>query len=148
MSEWRAYLLSRTHRAVAAMAFPPTTRHLRSGTALDYDTEDIIEAVVARLTGAGLVAAAAATPVQPKTEREVVEVDAPPGPTPAQQQLWLADLREQLLASPNFGTREREEVRGLLIIGEGAEPSPCARFGSGDGSVCSSLSPMKAGRRR
>ena len=108
------------------MASPPS-RRLRSTTAHEQDLDAIVDAVVARLTGAGLVAAAeaSAAPVQPKAEdEEIIVTDGATGPVPAQQQLWLADLREQLTASCNFGTREREEVRGLLIIGEGAGPPP------------------------
>ena len=45
-----------------------------------------------------------------------------PGPTAEQRRLWLRDLREQLPSSTHFGLREREEARGLLIIGEGAGP--------------------------
>ena len=107
------------------MASPTASRRLRSDVAREQELEEIITAVVTRLTGAGLVAAASAANVLPKQEEEeVVVVDASAGPTPLQQQLWLADLREQLGASSNFGTREKEEVRGLLIIGEGAGPPP------------------------
>lgn len=104
-----------------SMASP--TRRLRSGAALggrDEDLESIIEAVVARLTEAGLASAATAAAVK----EEVVVVDTPSGPTMGQRRLWLDDLREQMTASANFGTREKEEVRGLLIIGEGAGPPP------------------------
>lgn len=45
-------------------------------------------------------------------------------PSPSRRRLWLQELREQLPLSRHYGIREREEVRGLLIIGEGAGPPP------------------------
>ena len=71
------------------MASPPTSRLLRSRTAREQEVEDIIEAVVARLTGAGPVSAALAAPVQPKMEDEVVVVDTPAGSTPNRELLGV-----------------------------------------------------------
>ncbi|KAF0295436.1 hypothetical protein FJT64_006992 [Amphibalanus amphitrite] len=87
------------------------------------DVDRLVDAVVARLTAAG-VGAEAAAPVVKEEEPEVVE-DAPTSPSRAQRQLWLAELRRQLgVPAATFGTREQEEVRGLLIIGEGGGPPP------------------------
>ena len=106
------------------MASP--TRRLRSGAVRGEDggvyVDQLVEAVVARLTGAGLVVAAAATA---DVKEEVLEaLDDSLGPTPAQRKLWIAELRRQLETSVNYGIREKEEARGLLIIGEGAGPPP------------------------
>ena len=46
------------------------------------------------------------------------------GPPLGQQRLWLEDLRQQLHVSAHFGVWEREEVRGLLVIGETSGPPP------------------------
>ncbi|KAF0303910.1 hypothetical protein FJT64_024167 [Amphibalanus amphitrite] len=110
-------------------------RRLRSGAAMAesgagsepdaaaVDIDRLVDAVVARLTAAG-VGAEAAAPVVKEEEPEVVE-DAPTSPSRAQRQLWLAELRRQLdVPAATFGTREQEEVRGLLIIGEGGGPPP------------------------
>lgn len=83
----------------------------------------IVEAVVERLTSSGLLAAGAAATAEVKEEVQEVVSDAST-PTAAQQRLWMAELRRQLETSSSFGTREKEEVRSLLIIGEGAGPPP------------------------
>lgn len=100
------------------MASPPTTRRLRSASVVDERVEDLVEAVVARLTTAGLVAGPAA-PGGPPVATIKSECGCDVSPTADQQRLWIRELRRQLDESPNFGTREREEVRGLLVIGEG-----------------------------
>ena len=127
---------------------PPTTRS-RAASARPYDAdgdgagadmEPIVAAVVARLQQAGLLTPApveGAAAAAKSAVAETSEVPAPLmavkgeagvggqfGPTLAQQQLWLEELRSQLDKSPHFGVREREEARGLLIIGESAGPPP------------------------
>lgn len=101
-----------------------TTRS-RSAAAVDVeamaDVDALVEAVVARLGESALLApaaAAATVPVDIKAENGEGEL----GPTPAQQRLWIAELRRQMGASAHYGIREKEEARGLLIIGEGAGP--------------------------
>lgn len=106
-------------------------RRLRSGAVVGEPEEDVpppaadvdrlVEAVVARLAASGLVAGA--------LESSVKEEDAVPdvtedSPSPGQRKLWISELRRQLEMSANFGVREKEEVRGLLLIGEGAGPPP------------------------
>ena len=112
------------------------TRRLRSASVRECDRpggqvviEDVVDAVISRLTAAGLIgggdcgagggedgaAGGGGADCAVKTERpEDVE------PSPSQRRLWITELREQLTMSRYFGTREKEEVRGLLIIGEGA----------------------------
>ena len=103
------------------MASPPRTR-ARSSSAQEVDS--IIEAVVARLTDAGLLGAAAAPRSVPAEEEEkpVVTLDDQVGPARAQQRVWIEELRCQHVTSPRFGPREKE-VRALLIIADGGGPT-------------------------
>ena len=125
---------------------PPTTRARAASARLaelggDGDLEPVVEAVVARLLQAGLAvsasaeaaaAAAAPAPVVAAAETErpaAVKTEADweeelGVPSLARQHLWLDELRRQLTTSGQFGVREREEARGLLIIGESAGPPP------------------------
>lgn len=122
-----------------SMASPP--RRLRSGTVLGTgaecdDIEEIVQRIMARLESAGVSAAgcggggggAAAGGGGDVPQGEDKPVFPPPTPSSGllpssdQQRLWLADLREQLQTASSFGTREREEVRGLLVITECGGP--------------------------
>lgn len=107
------------------MSQSPTRTRSRTSA---LDVEAVVEAVVTRLTSAGLIgatpAAAASQPVPETGERKpvfAVEVTAP-GPCLTQQRLWLEELRAQHGSSVRFGTREKEEVRALLIIGDTGGP--------------------------
>ena len=104
------------------MASPPLTRARSGSVAQQADLESIVEAVVARLTSAGLIGATAAPPTEPPEEKPCVAFDVQTGPSRAQQRVWLEELRSQQQSSPRFGPREREEVRALLIIGDGGGP--------------------------
>lgn len=106
-----------------AMASPPLTR-ARSGSAAQHpaDLDSIVEAVVTRLISAGLLGAAAAPPTEPQEEKPVVALDVQVGPSLAQRRVWLEELRSQQTTSTRFGPREKEEVRALLIIGDGGGP--------------------------
>ena len=91
--------------------------------AVAIDVDRLVDAVVTRLTASGIGTEAAAAAIK-EEEPEVVGGVAT-SPSRAQQQLWLAELRRQLaVPAATFGTREREEVRGLLIIGEGGGLPP------------------------
>ena len=106
------------------MASHPLTR-ARSGSVTQpapSDLDSIVTAVVARLTGTGLLGAAAAPPTEPQEVKPCVAFDVQTGPSWAQQRFWLEQLRSQQQSSPRFGPREREEVRALLIIGDGGGP--------------------------
>ena len=83
------------------------------------DVDRLVEAVVARLVSSGLMAATADVSVKEEDAAPDVTVDSP---NPSQRRLWIAELRRQLETSTYFGIREKEEVRSLLIIGEGAGP--------------------------
>ena len=94
------------------MSSPPVTR-ARSGAVLNL--EAVVEAVVARLTGAGLVAAmagVAADPAavpEPKVKPDLEELAVlEEGPSRAQRRLWLEELRTQQVVSARFGPREKE----------------------------------------
>ena len=104
-------------------------RRLRSGAVVGEPAEELpppaadvdrlVDAVVTRLVASGLMAGV--------SEASVKEEDPVPGvaddsPSPIQRRLRIAELRRQLETSANFGVRETEEVRGLLIIGEGTCP--------------------------
>lgn len=96
----------------------------------------MVEAVVERLTAAGLVGGPARGPAGGPVggpagggaeAAAVIEEDVKPqidlgGPSRAQHRLWLEELRTQQLTSARLGPREKEEVRGLLIIGGGGGP--------------------------
>lgn len=106
------------------MASPSQQRRLRSATSRESELEELVEAVVTRLTAAGLTGGASggagddSAPAVVKTE-----AGADSGlPSSRMQDLWIKELRDQLNVSPNYGTREKQEVRALLIIGEGAGP--------------------------
>ena len=96
------------------------------------ELEAVVEAVVARLVGAGLVGAPPPPPVTVRVEGGPESADAKPvlplpedtGPGRDQRQLWLEELRGQQHGSPRLGPREREEVRSLLIIGDVGGPPP------------------------
>ena len=95
------------------------------------DVDALVAAVVARLHRCGLPSpfppaeAATAAPavlgaemaplLAVKTEDRAGDLFGPPL---GQQRPWVEDLRQQLHLSAHFGVREREEVRGLLVIGE------------------------------
>ena len=121
-----------------------TRRQDEDGEASPVCVDELVAAVVARLQqsgllsppaseGAGAAAAAAAAvtsappalgagaapPLAVKTEEGAGDLFVPPL---GQQRLWLEDLRQQLQTSAHFGVREREEVRGLLVIGETSGP--------------------------
>ena len=72
------------------------TRRLRSGTVRESEgdaVDEIVNAVVARLTAAGLVS---------KDVREAVKVEEEQnGPTPSQRQLWMVELRQQMEGTSN-----------------------------------------------
>ena len=105
------------------------------------DVDALVAAVVARLHRFGLVSlpppaeagavAAAVVPALPgataalllavKTEDSSGDLF---GTLPRPQRLWLEELRQQLHVSAHFGVREREEVGGLLVIGETSCPPP------------------------
>ena len=80
-------------------------------------------------SGAAAAAAAAAPAVLGAAAEPLLAVKAEDmasdlfGP-PLGQRLWLEDLRQQLHVSAHFGVWEREEVRGLLVIGETSVPPP------------------------
>ena len=90
---------------------------LRSGTVRESvgdSVDEMVNAVVDRLTAAGLVAKDVSEAVKVEEEQNV--------PSQSQRQLWLAELRQQMEGTSNYGTREKEEVKGLLITGEGDGP--------------------------
>ena len=130
---------------------PPNTRARAAsrrrqdedGEASPVRVDELVAAVVARLQQSGLLSppaseeagaaaaaaavtsappvlgAGAAPPLAVKTEEGAGDLFGPPL---GQQRLWLEDLRQQLQTSAHFGVREREKVRGLLVIGETSGP--------------------------
>ena len=74
------------------------------------DIQAIVDAVLAQL--------------HTESEPAVTEVKAEAVDSSSEQrQLWMAELR-RMLESGRYGVREKEDVRSLLIIGEGAGPPP------------------------
>lgn len=117
----------RTHKLTTGMASPPVTRSTSRTSTPAVDIDSVVEAVVTRLVGAGLVGAVTGAAADAPSDLEDVKPDlgatAPEeGPSRAQRRLWLEELRTQQAVSARFGPREKEEVRGLLIIGGGGGP--------------------------
>ena len=120
---------------------PPATREraasMRATEAEDDKLDSIVEAVVSRLRQAGLAMPAAESPGAAAASKATTEVGRPAAvmkaepeeeevgvPSASRRRLWLEELKTQLSLSPHFGIREREETRGLLVIGEAAGPPP------------------------
>ena len=114
------------------MSTPSPPMRLRSGAVRAPTTEQkhvdsIVEAVMMKLHAAGIGAGALVDDIQPLPEEPAMAaptepaIAAPTEPSRMQRQLWTAELRSRM---PDMGVREREEVRSLLIIGEGAGPPP------------------------
>ena len=103
------------------MSSPPITRSRSAGGGADIDA--IVEAVLTRLTAAGLaVGGAPSAPVSALEQDVKPVVTEETGPSATQRELWMEELREQHTSSLRFGLREKEEVKALLIIGEGGGP--------------------------
>ena len=107
---------------------PPRTRSKKGD---GFDIDALVEAVVTRLQTPGVLGTAVApssasapssAPVSAGEPFGVATVKTEGGPDAEQRRLWLQELRAQLTSSPRFGVREKEEVRGLLIIGESGGP--------------------------
>ena len=105
-----------------ARAGSSRTQEAADGAAAGAGLDELVEAVIARLGEVGVLAPAAA--VTPKVEGGDEDGEGDILPSPARRRLWLEELRRQRETSANFGIREQEETRGLLIIGEGAGPPP------------------------
>ena len=128
---------------------PPSTRSRAASARVEeagdesFNMDAIVERVMARLLQSGLAVSAAAAPATSTAEAAAVSGSVGPAaeaarptavkaevkwdeevgvPSLACQRLWLDELKRQLGTSLHFGVREREEARGLLIIGEADGP--------------------------
>ena len=100
-----------------------TTRRLRSASREDAEVDELVEVIVGKLAATGYLDRPGATPAPPAVKTEEAdgwEVQRLPSAT--QQRQWMAHLRQQQGESRHYGTREKEEVRGLLIISESGGP--------------------------
>ena len=107
---------------------PPRTRSKKGDS---FGVDAIVEAVVSRLQTPGVLGTAVASSSTSAPSCAPDSVGEPLGVAAAkteeglgaeQRRLWLQELRAQLTSSTRFGIREKEEVRGLLIIGESGGP--------------------------